>query len=231
MRGGREGRVGKCEAASPVADPFPLHAQRVWAVDDFLGRPAILKQRFSKAYRHPTLDAALTSSRTRAEARALLRARSLGVAAPALLFVDAEASTLVMERVPGRSLKEVLREGGEGGAHAALAAAVGAAAAALHDGGLVHGDLTTSNLLVRDPDNALVVIDFGLATHSTLAEDRAVDLYVLERAVTAAHAGAAGDAIFAAVLASYKSSSRGWCSTLNKFAEVRLRGRKRSMVG
>ena len=63
------------------------------------------------------------------------------------------------------------------------------------------------------------------------AEDRAVDLYVLERAVTAAHAGAAGDAIFAAVLAAYKSSSRAWCSTLNKFAEVRLRGRKRSMVG
>lgn len=213
--------------------------QRVWAVADFLGRPAVMKQRFSKAYRHPTLDAALTASRTRAEARALARARALGVAAPALLYVDVEASTLVMERVPGRSLKEVLRDAGEGGRDsagagpnpAALAAAVGAAVAALHDGGLVHGDLTTSNLLVRDADNSLVVIDFGLATHSNLAEDRAVDLYVLERAVTAAHAGAAGDAIFAAVLAAYKSSSRAWCSTLNKFAEVRLRGRKRSMVG
>lgn len=59
--------------------------------------------------------------------------------------------------------------------------------AALHDGGVVHGDLTTSNLILRSPDSALVLIDFGLAYTTTLAEDKAVDLYVLERAITSAH--------------------------------------------
>lgn len=101
---------------------------------------------------------------------------------------------------------------------------MGRAVATLHDGGLVHGDLTTSNLLLRPvPGGAdeVVVIDFGLAFNSALAEDRAVDLvrvhghvvrrvylrpraltrapspglprqYVLERALTSAHAGLLG---------------------------------------
>ena len=59
--------------------------------------------------------------------------------------------------------------------------------ARLHDGGLVHGDLTTSNMILRDGDGVLVLIDFGLAANATLAEDKAVDLYVLERAITSAH--------------------------------------------
>ena len=32
-----------------------------------------------------------------------------------------------------------------------------------------------------------VLIDFGLSYNNTLAEDKAVDLYVLERAFTSAH--------------------------------------------
>ena len=168
----------------------------------------------------------------RGEARALLRARRLGVRAPALLFVDTEASTLYLQKVEGRTLKDVLRGGVPPARAAALATAVGAAVAALHDGGLVHGDLTTSNLIVPDDDGgAIVVIDFGLATHTTLAEDRAVDLYVLERALAAAHAGDDADALFDAVKAAYRHHARCWCAVLNKFAEVRLRGRKRSMVG
>ena len=82
------------------------------------------------------------------------------------------------------------------------------------------------------PAAAVVVIDFGMASHTTLAEDRAVDLYVLERALAAAHAGdGAADALFDAVKAAYRHHARCWCAVLNKFAEVRLRGRKRSMVG
>ena len=61
------------------------------------------------------------------------------------------------------------------------------------------------------------------------SEDKAVDLYVLERAMSAAHSGLAG--LFEAVLEGYRAASRGWCATLNKFAAVRMRGRKRLMVG
>ena len=68
-----------------------------------------------------------------------------------------------------------------------MAVKIGRAVARLHDGGLVHGDLTTSNMILRDGDGVLVLIDFGLAANATLAEDKAVDLYVLERAITSAH--------------------------------------------
>ena len=121
------------------------------------------------------------------------------------------------------------------GAVAALMAQVGRAVAALHDGNLAHGDLTTSNMVVREPGAAaggareVALIDFGLASSSANAEDKGVDLYVLERAFTSAHSGDPG--LFEAVLEAYKASCKGGAATLNKFAEVRMRGRKRTMVG
>lgn len=44
----------------------------------FLGRPAIVKQRFPKRYRHPTLDEKLTHRRTTQEVRSILRCRKAG---------------------------------------------------------------------------------------------------------------------------------------------------------
>ncbi|GAQ79649.1 Protein kinase superfamily protein [Klebsormidium nitens] len=200
-------------------------------VSTYLGRPAVIKQRFSKKYRHPTLDAKLTSRRLTGEARSLAKARKLGVLTPTLYAVDPAASTLTLERVEGRSLKDLLLA--ETLTHEdpeiqRLAESIGACVARLHDGGLVHGDLTTSNILVR-PDGQVVLIDFGLAANSTLTEDKGVDLYVLERAFLSAHSRS-GD-VFSLVLASYKKSSKFWSSVLNRFAEVRARGRKRAMVG
>ena len=98
----------------------------------------------------------------------------------------------------------------------------------LHDGGLIHGDLTTSNILLRARDQKVVVIDFGLAHNSIIPEDKGVDLYVLERAITVTHRSAA---MFEHVMAAYKQHSRQWSASFNKFAEVRMRGRKRSMIG
>lgn len=57
-------------------------------------------------------------------------------------------------------------------ARAGVLKAVGEAVAALHDGDLVHGDLTTSNMLVRQADGRIVMIDFGLASNSSLSEDK-----------------------------------------------------------
>lgn len=124
--------------------------QRVWETT-FCGRPCIVKQRFRKRYRHPQLDAKLTSSRLKQEARSLLRARKAGIPAPALYFVEPEAGCLYMERVQGRSLRHLLQAGAlDSPAVARVAAEVGRLLALLHDGGLVHGDLTTSNMLVRE---------------------------------------------------------------------------------
>ena len=210
---------------------------RVYSVD-FLDRACVVKHRFPKKYRLPTLDAKLTRSRLAGEARAIVRARRLGVRAPCVVHVDAESGCLYGERVAGRTLKETLRrmretsDGNEDAEREALRAYgrdIGEQIARLHDGGIVHGDLTTSNFMVRDEDGAIVVIDFGLSYPSDTAEDKGVDLYVLERAITAAHPSQT--LIFDVIIDTYEKKSRMWCATLNRFAEVRARGRKRSMVG
>lgn len=154
----------------------------------------------------------------------MLRARKLGVPTPALYLVDLAAACIYMEKVVGHSLKTTLKEGTYGQqAVMALMRSLGVLVAKLHDGGVVHGDLTTSNVMVvagakASDGPSLVIIDFGLSYFSSVSEDRAVDLYVLERAFTSAHA-AQGEELFAEFLESYRKSSRNWCSTLNRFAE------------
>ena len=248
--------------------------QRVWE-GTYLEHPAMIKERFHKKYRHPTLDARLTAQRLRQEVRSMLRARKLGVPTPVLYYVDQQTNTIYMERVNGHSLKATLHQGTLTQEQKInLVEQMGVLVARLHDGDVVHGDLTSSNVLVVDTEIdgqrglSLVLIDFGLSFFSRIPEDRAVDLYVLERAFTSAHA-ADGEELFGACLAAYKKTSKNWCSTLNRFAEgtyycflyvhvrtqsislvltfssvsfvphclcvyvcaVRMRGRKRSMVG
>ncbi|KAK9811170.1 hypothetical protein WJX73_007976 [Symbiochloris irregularis] len=201
---------------------------RVWS-GEFLGRPVILKQRFKKKYRHPVLDKHLNHSRLKQEVRSLLKARKLGIPTPVLYDVELEASTIYMERIAGCSVKELLKKGMSPADRHSLGRKIGQLLATMHDGSLVHGDLTTSNMLVRSDSQDLVMIDFGLSSISGLAEDKAVDLYVLERAFNSAHATSVD--MYDAVLEAYKQHSRQWCPTLNKLADVRMRGRKRVMVG
>lgn len=79
---------------------------RVWATT-FFSRPAIIKQRFNKKYRHPTLDAVLTTQRLKSEVRSMIKARKLGVAVPLPFYVEHTAGAIYMEHVQGQSLKQV----------------------------------------------------------------------------------------------------------------------------
>ncbi|KAG6420179.1 hypothetical protein SASPL_116698 [Salvia splendens] len=140
---------------------------------NFVGRRSVIKERFSKKYRHPLLDSKLTLKRLNAqEARCLTKARKLGVSTPALYAVDPLLHTLTFEYVEGPAVTDVLLEFGLHGIVEErlddIATQIGDAIGKLHDGGLIHGDLTTSNMLVHN-------------------EDKAVDLYVLERALLSMH--------------------------------------------
>lgn len=119
------------------------------------------------------------------EARCLFRCRKAGIDTPALYLVDPETATIYMERVIGRTLKDIIVEGDAD--NNVLADAIGVALAKMHNVDVVHGDLTTSNLMLRDEESSLVIIDFGLSYVSKLHEDKAVDLYVLERAFSSTH--------------------------------------------
>ncbi|CAK9211170.1 unnamed protein product [Sphagnum jensenii] len=199
----------------------------------FMGKKVVVKERFSKKYRHPVLDSKLTLKRLYGEARTLAKARKLGVATPALYAIDFVTNTLTFEFVEGTSIKDILLQSAPlpspDGKLEEIASKIGRTIARLHDGGLIHGDLTTSNMLLDDKTGQLVLIDFGLGSTSTLPEDKAVDLYVLERALLSMHSSIGP--LMSLVLAAYNKSSKYWSSTLNKLAAVRMRGRKRVMVG
>ncbi|PIA31686.1 hypothetical protein AQUCO_04900170v1 [Aquilegia coerulea] len=199
----------------------------------FVGRRSVVKERFSKKYRHPSLDSKLTLKRLNAEARCMTKARRLGVCTPVLYAVDPVLHSLTFEYVVGPAVKDVLLEFGLHGINEEqmgnIARQIGEAIAKIHDGGLIHGDLTTSNMLLRSSNDQLVLIDFGLSFTSTLPEDKAVDLYVLERALLSMHSSCGN--VMDRILAAYRKSSKQWSATLNKLAQVRQRGRKRTMVG
>ncbi|KAM6927915.1 EKC/KEOPS complex subunit TP53RK [Xenentodon cancila] len=205
----------------------------------FLGRPAVLKERFPKRYRHPELDEKLTHRRTVQEVRSMLRCRRAGVSAPVVYFVDYTSHCIFLEEVvdsltvrdhiastqQSNSLKEQGLDW--------LAEKIGQILAKMHDEDVIHGDLTTSNMLLRrGPEHAasdLVLIDFGLSYISALPEDKGVDLYVLEKAFLSTHPNT--ELLFEKLLKSYAASSKKSAAVIRKLDEVRLRGRKRSMVG
>lgn len=130
--------------------------------------------------------------------------------------------------------------GEDDGALMSLMGRIGIAIGRLHAIGVVHGDLTTSNLMLRPEstsdaasgnglDGEVILIDFGLASQSSADEDRAVDLYVLERAFGSTHPRAEG--LFKELLRCYGESYKGGKVVLGKLEGVRMRGRKRSMLG
>jgi len=144
-----------------------------------------------------------------------------------------------MEWVDGGSVRDVLSREGvlEKGGVEGLMGKIGRTVGKLHECGIVHGDLTTSNLMLHtsspspeDPlDGDVTLIDFGLAAVSVQDEDKAVDLYVLERAFISTHPKA--EVLFREVLKSYGESYKGAKVVLRRLEDVRMRGRKRSMVG
>ena len=68
-------------AMKPDISSFTLLKQGAEAkiyTGEFLGRPTVVKERFSKKYRHPVLDKSLTSQRTKSEVRSIMRCRTSG---------------------------------------------------------------------------------------------------------------------------------------------------------
>jgi TP53 regulating kinase and related kinases len=201
----------------------------------FLGRDTAVKERFVKTYRLAQLDADIRKRRTLQEARTMARCRKLGVDTPAVYLVDQYKCVIYMEFVVGPSVREVIekqlqltRDNNSDCKEALqLADKIGHAIACMHAGDVIHGDLTTSNMILRE-NNDLVLIDFGLSSTSSLVEDKAVDLYVLERAFSSTHAYS--ERMFERIVHVYSQSTAG-ASVLKRLEVVRSRGRKRDMIG
>ncbi|KID80215.1 EKC/KEOPS complex subunit [Metarhizium brunneum] len=209
--------------------------------------PCALKYRPPKPWRHPILDQRLTKHRILSEARILAKCRRDGVRVPAVYAIDESAGWLMLEWIQGTPVRVNINErlgsrtvGIENDARLKdLMRRIGVAIGNIHRIGIVHGDLTTSNMMLRPPSDSaeqvdalsgeIVVIDLGLASGSIHEEDRAVDLYVLERAFGSTHPRA--ECLFGELLDAYKGCFKQAATVLRKLEDVRMRGRKRSMLG
>lgn len=147
----------------------------------------LIKERIKKGYRLPELDIPLRKDRTIKEARIITESRRLGVKVPLIFSKDLEKMTIEMEFIKGPVLRDQL-EKLSANAQKHVCSAIGKSLAKLHKGNIVHGDLTTSNMILRDGKlDELYFIDFGLSFSSKKVEDKAVDLHLIKRALVSKH--------------------------------------------
>ncbi|MEC7720767.1 MAG: KEOPS complex kinase/ATPase Bud32 [Candidatus Thermoplasmatota archaeon] len=149
----------------------------------WLGRQAVLKSRRARSYRHPDLDRRLTRQRLAVEARVLSRLSSVGFPSPKLMFLDQRNSSMLLSRIEGRTLYDLLKSEDSSGDELF---SLGGLIRRLHEIGISHGDLTTHNVMSTD-EGELHLIDFGLSRQSPELEHMGLDLQVLRECLGASH--------------------------------------------
>ena len=184
----------------------------------------VIKERLAKAYRHPELDQSLRQFRTRREAKVLQKLEDLQFPAPHLREFSDKRMSIVMDFVPGNTLKEVLQQQAEETEH--LAREVGQKIGQLHQADIIHSDLTTSNMIKHQETGEVNFIDFGLSFFSEKAEDKAVDLFLLDRALETTHLDLYPE-IFEQVLEGYLDENPRGKEIMDRLEMVRKRGRNK----
>ena len=203
---------------------FKKGAEASLYVADWHGRKVVIKRRLPKKYRPPEMDKRIRTYRTVHEPQLLHEAKRTGVSTPLIYLVDAKNATIIMGFIEGKQLKTLLN-GISRNERAKLCRKVGESIGRLHRSGIVHGDLTTSNMILT-PAGQIFFMDFGLGEKTSELEARAVDLHLMKRALQSTHFRFA-DECFVNVMEGYSSVlGAGLAKTvLGKVEEVERRGR------
>lgn len=178
----------------------------------------IVKERIPKKYRIEAIDNKLRKRRHNKEVKALKKCQKEGIPTPTVKCEDKQKCIIVMEKLPGGTLRDAIISYKEAdGCYQnveALVERVGVYLAIMHQKNIIHGDLTTSNIMVDECDAAVLrtrssaddtrlwFIDFGLSKTSSSPEDKGVDLYVMERAFYSTHPNSG--ALFTKLLVAYE---------------------------
>jgi TP53 regulating kinase-like protein len=192
----------------------------------------LYKIRIKKQYRHPKIDQRLRVERTINEARILAKLISIGIPVPCLYEADTKNATIVMEYIDGMAVKDIIP--GKKEDLRTLFFGIGHDVAKMHEAGIIHGDLTTSNLLMEKKKSPIKkdvkFIDFGLSSYSESTEDKGVDLHLFKRVITSTHADHFDD-IYPPFISGYKkfhgkhNDMNSCLEILAKIDEIETRGR------
>ena len=195
----------------------------------------LLKERIKKEYRINEIDEKLRLRRTRLEANLLREARRIGVLVPRVL--DVRVYTIEMEKIEGCTVKDAVNEK----TLKNIGKEIGKSIALLHEYNIIHGDLTTSNMILKNEDNQaasqnhdrnnsslvgydIYFIDFGLGFNSSRIEDKAIDLYLLFHSIEATHWNIL-EKFWESILLSYKSHFKGASEVIKTLDKIEKRGR------
>jgi TP53 regulating kinase-like protein len=176
----------------------------------------IVKDRIKKDYRIKEIDNRLRKSRTKREAKVISKLHSINFPGPRLLDCD-EKETISMEYIDGPKLRDILDKS----SYEKISEEIGRKIAIMHNNHIIHGDLTTSNMVFKDE---VYFIDFGLSFFSHKIEDKAVDIHLLKQALESKHYKI-WDKCFKAVLRAYKKEAEHGEDILKRLEQVEQRGR------
>lgn len=156
-------------------------AESIVYLDKFENTQVIVKERIKKTYRIEQIDKELRKLRTRKEIKLLTEVRKLGIQTPKIFHVDEKNSKIVMEYINGIVIKDYLNSVIDLQVCFQLGEIIGK----LHSNNIVHGDLTTSNMILKD--GKIYLIDLSLGEFTQRIEDKAVDIKLLREALKSSH--------------------------------------------
>jgi len=152
---------------------------------DWHGRHVVVKTRLPKKYRPAKLDMIIRTYRTVHEPQLMNEAKKAGVPTPTIFLVDVKNASIVMEFVEGKQVKQLLASLSVED-RKTLCNKIGELIGRLHKHGVIHGDLTTSNMILN-AEGKVFLVDFGLGEKNTEVEAKGVDLHLMKRALQSTH--------------------------------------------
>jgi Kae1-associated kinase Bud32 len=160
-------------------------AEAILQRDVWLEYQVLKKIRIPKSYRIEQIDNELRRTRTVSESKLLIASRDAGVKTPFIFDIDLEEAIIVMEHIEGQLVKDLLNSSVSLDNKLNYISLMGREVGKLHTNDIIHGDLTTSNVLIKNQE--LVFIDFGLGKFSKAVEDKAVDILLIKKCFTSTH--------------------------------------------
>jgi len=145
------------------------------------GKKAIMKIRKKKDYRNEILDKRIQMQRTIRESEIISEIKSFGISSPLVYFVDPKKCEIYIQYVDGTLVRDLSNN-----KIIKTCEEIGKIAGLLHKNGIMHGDLTTSNFIIKE--GKVFVIDFGHAQRTDKMEDHAIDLRLFKEILNSAHA-------------------------------------------
>lgn len=184
----------------------------------------LVKERIAKGYRHPEIDRQLRKLRTRSEGKLLQKLEGM---VPRVLEIDDVKMQIRMDYLQGELVRDVLEKKSKG-EQEALMKEIGRIVGEFHKKDIIHGDLTTSNIILSQ--GKVFFVDFGLGFVSLKVEDKAVDVHVFRQALESKHFRCADDC-YRWFLEGYRQW-QGSEEVLQRLGKVEARGRyKRKITG